>query len=74
MKILAKVVYSEFVSREFEIDCGLGNQFVSWLAMTACLKFGQVHYPKGIYVPNLLEKIKSKDKEEDKDDEPPHPR
>lgn len=67
MKILAKVEESEFLTREFWIDCGLGSQYISWLAQTACLKFGQVHYPKGIYIPNLLVK---------KDDEsnPPHPR
>ena len=65
--ILAKVVYSEFVTREFNIDCGLGNQYVSWLAMTACLKFGQQHYPKGIYVPNLLYK-------EGQAEDWPHPR
>ena len=56
MKILARVEYSEFVTREFWIDCGLGNQYCSWLAMTACLKFGQVHYPRGIYVPTLIHK------------------
>jgi len=67
MKIKAKVVFSEFVTREFDIDCGLGNQYISWLAKTACLKFGQVHYPKGIYIPNLLHK------ERDASDWP-HPR
>ena len=25
MKIKANVIFSEFVTREFEIDCGLGN-------------------------------------------------
>ena len=40
MKIKAKVWFDEFVTREFDIDCGEGNQYVSWLAMTACLKFG----------------------------------
>jgi len=54
MKILAKVRESEFLTREFWIDCGQGNQFISWLASTACLQFSQVHYPKGIYVPNML--------------------
>jgi len=29
---------------------------ISWLATTACLRFGQEHYPKGVYVPNLLTK------------------
>ena len=38
---------------------------VSWLANTACLRFGQVHYPRGIYVPNLLQK---------NDESIPHPR
>ena len=65
MKITCRVVESEFLTREFEVDCGLGNQFISWLAQTACLKFGQVHYPKGIYVPNLLKR---------EDNEAPHPR
>lgn len=67
MKITAKVVFSEFVTRDFVIDCGLGNQYISWLAMTACLKFGQEHYPKGIYVPNLLHK-------KDSPSDWPHPR
>jgi len=56
MKIRAKVVESEFLDRQFEIDCGKGTQMISWLANTACLRFGQEHYPKGIYVPNLLTK------------------
>ena len=67
MKITAKVIESEFLTRTFVIDCGLGNQFISWLAQTACLKFGQEHYPKGIYIPNLLRR-------EDPDATPPHPR
>lgn len=54
MKVLCKVRESEFLTREFLIDCGAGKQYVSWLATTACLQFSQVHYPKGIYVPNLL--------------------
>ena len=54
MKIIAKVIESEFVQRDFEIDCGKGSQYISWLASTACLRFGQTHYPKGIYVPNNL--------------------
>lgn len=53
-RILCKVVESEFLTREFYIECGLGNQYISWLASTACLEFGKVHYPKGIYVPNFL--------------------
>ena len=56
MKIIAKVQESEFVEKTFEIDCGLGNQMISWLATTACLRFGQAHHPKGIYIPNLLAK------------------
>lgn len=64
MKILCRVVESEFVEREFHINCGAGNQFISWMAMTACLEFSQVHYPKGIYVPNLLSKIDSEGTEE----------
>ena len=54
MKISVKVIESESVQHDFWINCGEGNQFVSWLANTACLEFSQVHYPKGIYVPNLL--------------------
>jgi len=38
----------------------------SWLATTACLRFGQEHYPKGVYVPNLLTK--------EDGDSCPHPR
>jgi hypothetical protein len=40
MKIKAKVILSEFVQKDFEIDCGAGGQFISWLASTACLRFG----------------------------------
>lgn len=35
--------------------------------MTACLQFGQEHYPNGIYVPTLLTKNKD-------DGDVPHPR
>ena len=61
MRILCKVIESEFLTREFWINCGKGDQYISWLAMTACLEFGKVHYPKGIYVPNLL--LKEADRE-----------
>lgn len=54
MKITVHVRASEFVTRTYEIDCGQGNQFISWLATTACLRFGQDHYPHGNYVPQLL--------------------
>jgi len=40
IKITARVIESEFVQRDFEIDCGKGTQFISWLASTACLRFG----------------------------------
>ena len=67
MKIICTVRASSSVSRTFTIEVGAGTQFVSWLAQTACLKFGQCHYPNGIYVPTLLTK--------DKDgDSVPHPR
>jgi hypothetical protein len=66
MKITVKVQESEFLTREFDIDCGLGNQMVSWLASTACLRFGQIHHPKGIYIPNCLTK--------DDGETVPHPR
>ena len=65
MKILCKVEESEFLVRDFWVDCGTGNQMISWLANTACLRFGQEHYPKGIYVPTLLMK---------EDQSVPHPR
>ena len=65
IKIHAQVQFSEFVMLEFMIDCGQGNQFISWLASTACLQFSQKHYPKGIYVPTLLQT---------KDELVPHPR
>jgi hypothetical protein len=32
MKIHVKVVESEFLTREFMVDVGIGNQFISWLA------------------------------------------
>ena len=53
------------MARTYEIQCGAGNQFISWLATAACLRFGQDHYPNGIYVPNLLTKD---------DGDVPHPR
>jgi hypothetical protein len=65
MKIIVHVQASEFVKRRYEINVGSGQQYISWLATTACLQFGQEHYPNGIYVPNLLTK---------KDDDIPHPR
>lgn len=65
MKINVTVRESEFVARTYEIQCGAGNQFISWLATAACLRFGQDHYPQGIYVPNLLMKP---------DEDIPHPR
>lgn len=34
----------------------MGTQYISWLAQTACLKFGQNHYPSGVYVPTMLSK------------------
>lgn len=39
---------------------------ISWLATTACLRFGQIHHPKGIYIPNSLSK--------DDGETVPHPR
>jgi hypothetical protein len=72
MKIKATVVASEFLKREYVIDCGAGNQFVHWIATTACMRFGQEHYPPGIYVPTLLQKVgASKD---ESDHFIPHPR
>ena len=37
MKIIVTVRASEFVARTYEIQVGAGNQFISWLATTACL-------------------------------------
>ena len=54
--IKVHVTESEFVTRTYDIQCGTGNQFISWLATAACLRFGQDHYPNGIYIPNLLKK------------------
>ena len=65
MKVTVNVRESEFVTRTYDIQCGEGNQFISWLATAACLRFGQDHYPQGIYVPNLLKK---------ENDSIPHPR
>lgn len=63
--ITVEVVASEFDKKQFKINVGNGTQFVSWLATTACLRFGQEFYPNGIYIPNLLIK---------KDGDIPHPR
>jgi hypothetical protein len=54
MKIKATVRASEFVARVYTIDCGKGNQYVHWIATTACLLFGQEHYPPGIYIPSYM--------------------
>jgi len=56
MKITAIVKASEFLSRTYIIDCGKGNQYVYWIATTACMLFGQEHYPPGIYIPSLMTK------------------
>ena len=56
IKITVNVTESEFVTRTYDIQCGAGSQYISWLATAACLRFGQDHYPNGIYVPNLLVK------------------
>lgn len=37
MKIIATVKASEFLERTYTIDCGNGNQFIHWIATTACL-------------------------------------
>ena len=65
MKITVTVRASEFVARTYDIQVGAGHQYVSWLATTACLLFGQDHYPHGCYIPNLLRKG---------EEEIPHPR
>jgi hypothetical protein len=64
MKVIATVKATEFLERSYTIDCGDGKQFVHWIATTACLQFGQEHYPPGIYIPTLLYKL-VKDKEGD---------
>ena len=56
MKIIAQVRASEFLTRTYTIDCGNSNQFVHWIATTACMLFGQDHYPPGIYIPTLMTK------------------
>ena len=68
MKLIVKVQASELVSRTYTVEAGAGNQYISWLAQTACLLFGKSHYPSGIYVPTLLTNDK------DEDDPVPHPR
>ncbi len=67
MKIIATVKASEFLERTYTIECGNGNQFIHWIATTACMQFGQEHYPPGIYIPTLLMK-------KDEDKTVPHPR
>ena len=66
MRIEVTVRASEFVARTYEIQVGSGQQFISWLATTACLRFGQDHYPHGVYIPNMLMKKDGEDI--------PHPR
>jgi len=63
------------LTRTYDIEVGAGTQYISWLAQTACLKFGQNHYPSGIYVPTMLSKS-SLDVAADADDDNqiPHPR
>lgn len=72
MKIKATVIASEFLKREYVIECGAGNQFVHWIATCACLRFGQEHYPPGIYVPTLLYKLNNV--KDESDIFIPHPR
>lgn len=73
MKVKVHVRESEFVTKTYDIQCGAGTQFITWLATAACLRFGQDHYPNGIYVPNLL--VKGNVELPIKDDEDiPHPR
>ena len=67
MKIIATVKASEFLERTYTIECGNGNQFIHWIATTACMQFGQEHYPPGTYIPTLLMK-------KDEDKTVPHPR
>lgn len=64
MKVIVDVRESEFLKRTYTIECGNGNQYISWLAQSACLLFGKEHYPPGIYIPNSLSK----------EDIYPHPR
>jgi len=40
MKVIVHVRASEFLTRTYSIEVGNGNQFISWLANTACLQFG----------------------------------
>lgn len=68
MRINCHVRAGENVARHYSIECGAGTQFISWLAQTACLQFGQQHYPHGVYVPTML--IHGRDSE----DPVPHPR
>ena len=69
MKVIATVKATEFLSRTYTIDCGDGNQYCHWIAMTACMLFGQEHYPPGIYIPTLLQRAMGED-----DDSVIHPR
>jgi hypothetical protein len=62
------------LSRTYTIEVGQGTQYISWLAQTACLKFGQNHYPAGIYVPTMLSKEAIDVGGEDNPDSVPHPR
>jgi hypothetical protein len=52
--VTVHVFESEFCTRSYVIATGKGNQHIHWLASTACLLFGQDHYPNGRYVPSLL--------------------
>ena len=61
MKVEVKVIATEFLSRTYNIDWGDGKQHIYWIASTACLLFGQDHYPAGIYIPNSLTKADEDD-------------
>ena len=67
---------TDIVKRTYTIEVGNGSQYISWLAQTACLKFGQDHYPAGVYVPTLLTKAETVDIaiNSDEPDLTPHPR
>ena len=76
MKIVVTVQATDILKRVYTIEVGNGQQYISWLAQTACLKFGQDHYPSGVYVPTFLTKADSIDiaLESDDADQVPHPR
>lgn len=55
--------------KSYEINCGAGKQQIYWIGMEAAKRYGKEHYPRGVYLPDLVF-MKGKDNQK----VIPHPR